>query len=209
MLRELGTEPGFLWTPSGVAHSGAVVYVHGYGDTAKSALSKHRLEAQFSASGLMVPFIIPEAPSDAGSRVVSANLEDLLMAAGLRRGTPTAAVVHSGGYRTLLRWLSSPALKHIILLDAAYGGLGELREWAKRSGHSMQIVGHDTAANSRQLAKDTGSPYLDAKSHMGIVTEGELIPALLRRSPIPARTGVIVKAAMWGLLLLAAWRVAK
>jgi hypothetical protein len=199
--------PIFRWAPQGASRQAVVVYVHGYNDTAEQALAKHKLVEQFARSGKRVPFLVPEAPTSNQQAVRFVNLPELLASAGIPASTPVVAVAHSGGYRTLLPWLSSSNLRHLVLLDAVYGGRAQFETWAKKPGHSLDIVGQDTAAQSQALAKATSSPYTPASSHMGIVTDGKLIPQLLSRAPIPtggAKTVALAVAAFigWGL-----WRL--
>jgi hypothetical protein len=208
-MRRIDTTRGpiYTWAPSGAAHDVAVVYVHGYYDTAASAIEKHQLVEQFARSGKRVAFLVPEAPVGNGHAVSFPDLSELLRLAGLPASTKVVAAAHSGGYRTILGWLKHPGLRHLVLLDAAYGGLPQLEAWGKLPGHTLDIVGKDTAAASLALAKATGSRYTPASSHMGIVTDGKLIPALIARAPLPgAGRGLAVALAIatvaWG-----AWRL--
>lgn len=197
--------PIFAWVPTGASRRAVVVYVHGYGNTAASAVGEHQLEAQFQRAGKRVPFLVPEAPSSSAQAVNFPDLGELLAAVGLG-GAQVVGVAHSGGYRTILTWLKNPALRHLILLDAVYAGAPQLEAWAAQPGHTLDIVGQDTATASRALATATRSPYTAAASHMGIVTEGTLIPRLIARAPLPGggaglAVGILV-AVGWGL-----WRL--
>lgn len=207
-MRRIDTTRGpiYAWAPAGVARDAAVVYVHGYYDTAASAIEKHQLADQFARSGKRVTFLVPEAPSGNAQAVHFPDLGELLRLAGLPASTKVVGVAHSGGYRTILGWLKHPGLRHLILLDAVYGGEPQLQNWGSVRGHTLDIVGEDTAAASKRLAAATGSPYTQAASHMGIVTDGKLIPRLIARAPLPgASRGLAVALAL--LLGWGAWRL--
>jgi hypothetical protein len=184
-----------------------VVYVHGYYDTAASAIAKHQLEAQFARSARRATFLVPEAPAGNGQPVNFPELGAVLAAAGVPATAQVIALAHSGGYRTVLGWLKHPALRHLVLLDAVYGGSPQFQAWAKTPGHTLDIVGQDTAAASKQLAAATGAPYTAASSHMGIVTEGKLIPALIARAPGGTMTAGLLSWALAAGLALGAWRL--
>jgi hypothetical protein len=197
--------PIYVWAPPGASRAAAVVYVHGYYDTAAQAIEKHRLAEQFSKSGRRVTFLVPEAPTGSGQTVHFPDLSAILKAAGLPASTKVVAVAHSGGYRTVRQWLSHPGLRHLILLDAVYAGLLDFEAWGRQPGHTMDVVGQDTATSSLVLAKAVGAPYTPAAAHMGIVTDGVLIPRLIGRAPLPgAGAGGLVAIAVatfvaWGL----------
>lgn len=199
--------PVYRWTPTGAAPDAVVVYVHGHRDTAASAVQNHDLEQQFQRSGRRATFLVPEAPSGSGQTVHFPDLPELLRLAGQPPTAQVVAVAHSGGYRTVLGWLRAPQLRHIILLDAVYGGSPSFEAWAQAPGHTLDIVGQDTAAASKRLATATGSPYQDHRSHMGIVLEGKIIPALLRRAPLPGALGGLIATALVAFVGWGAWRL--
>lgn len=214
-MRRIDTPRGplYVWAPPGATKAGVVVYVHGFRNTAESAIREHRLQEQFERAGKRVPFVVVEAPTGSGQQVVFPDLSEVLAAAGVPQASAVTAVAHSGGYSTVLRWLKHPSLRHVILLDAVYGGSGQFETWAKTPGkwgkHTLELVGYDTRLASKALAEATGSPYHAASSHMGIVTEGRFIPMLVGRAPLPgAGAGAAVAAVMvmlaWGL-----WRLAR
>lgn len=197
----------YVWTPRGASRDHVVVYVHGFYDTATSAIEKHHLERQFAASGKRVPFVVVEAPTAPGQQVRFPDLSEVLVLAGLPATATVTAVAHSGGYSTVLRWLAAPNLNHVILLDAVYGGAQAFETWAKKPGHSLAIVGFDTADASQRLAQATGSPYTAAHSHMGIVTDGVIIPRLLAQAPLPGAGIGGMAFAILGIVAWGAWRL--
>jgi hypothetical protein len=198
-------QPLHIWKAPGAGNAVAI-YVHGYYDTVESALRKHRLVDQFKKSGRAATFLVPEAPGGSSDYVRWPDLQALLEAAGVPNADPVVAVGHSGAHRTLRKWLKHPRLRHLILLDALYGGYDQFLNWGKQPGHTMQVVGHDTARASYQLAEAVGAPYHQApRGHMAIVEDGKWIPELLARSPLPG-------AFPWGLALggaaiFVAWRL--
>lgn len=201
--------PLYVWFPPGSSRDAAVVYVHGFYDSAASAIRDHHLQEQFAASGLKVPFLVPEAPQGKGEPVRFPSLPQLLGYAGLPLNTPVIAVAHSGGYRTVANWLGTPSLKHIILLDAAYGNLPQFTAWGQQPGHSMALVGQDTAQASKTLAARVKAPYYDGQTHMGIVISEGWIAKLLKAAPVLALAnlramGIAVAIAAAGY---AAWRL--
>lgn len=178
----------------------AVVYVHGYYDTAASSIDKYKIPEQIRTDATL---IIPEAPKGNSQSVHFPDLDELVLAAGV----PNASVMalgHSGAYRTLRPWLKSSRLKHVVLLDALYAGSKEFEAWARVPGHQIDIVGQDTASASRSLASKLGVPYYPAKSHMGIVKDGVFIPKFIASSKLLAgrlSIGVIAGIALGGYLL--------
>jgi hypothetical protein len=124
---------------------------------------------------------------------------------------PMIAIGHSGAYRTLLEWLDDPLLDHIVLVDAAYGEIEPFEAWVRASPrHRLIDVTEDTVRWSEELARDLAdlSPVLvermpaddrdwpdgarDARlvtirapwSHMDLVTDGMVLPMVLRLLPL-------------------------
>ncbi|HLL23040.1 MAG TPA: hypothetical protein VK427_12960, partial [Kofleriaceae bacterium] len=117
-----------VYVPAGYhADTGAtIMYVHGYFDDVDSAWSGHQLPAQFALAALNAVFVVPEAPVAPKMPVNYPDLGELLRLveerAGVTRGAAlTAAVGHSGAYRTLQAWLDEPLLDQIVMVDAMYG----------------------------------------------------------------------------------------
>lgn len=214
---ELPAGPVHVWIPAGYHSDNAatVVYVHGYYDTVDEAWSDHRLAEQFALSGLSALFIAPEAPDGVGQAVHFPDLVGLVAEVeaqlGVWRGSgPLVAIGHSGGYRTLERWLAEPMLEVVICLDSLYGDEALFAEWLAASPeHRLVTVGDDTVRWTEALAMavpDTvivdrfpfapeewsdaarSARHLYVRSqlgHMALVTDGLAIPLLLRLLPVP------------------------
>lgn len=125
----------------------------------------------------------------------------------LPRG-PTIVVGHSGAYRTIVAWLVSPRIREIILLDGLYENENDFERWLRggRVGGARKLilVGYETVIRSeafcsrfRFATKRANIPEEDAEfthrdrrakllyftsqhDHMAMVTEGTVIPMLLR-----------------------------
>jgi len=165
-VRRIDTPRGPVFVRPG-RRDRAVVYVHGYRDTAESALSRHGIAAQARTSATLV---IPEAPTSAEEPVNFPDLGELLAAVGV----PSAramAIGHSGGFRTLKRWLGDPKLEELMLLDAAYGDVEPFARWAALPGKRLHVVGYSTSAKSRNLAARAGVPYHQGRGHESIVKD--------------------------------------
>jgi hypothetical protein len=129
----------------------------------------------------------------------------------LRPTGPVVAIGHSGAYRTLVEWLDDPMLDHVVLLDAAYGEIEPFEAWVRASPrHHLIDVTEDTVRWSEEMARDLAdlSPVLvdrfpvdandwpdgarDARvltirapwSHMKLVTDGMVLPMVLRLLPV-------------------------
>jgi hypothetical protein len=116
---------------------------------------------------------------------------------------------HSGAYRTLVEWLDYRFLGHVILLDALYAHDNAFFDWMTSHRHSdwhrLTVVARDTLSQSRRLAarfkgkiarlkriperyadftrRQRAIPTLLLESqydHSGLVTNGKVIPLLLR-----------------------------
>jgi hypothetical protein len=168
-MNRIDTPRGPVFVRSG-ARDRAVVYVHGYYDTAASVAADIAKRVPEGAT-----LIIPEAPSSASASVNFPSLPELLLAAGVP-GAEVVAVGHSGAYRTLLSWLSAPALRELVLLDALYGGESAFEAWARQPGHRIVLAGL-----GEPLAKRLGATWLPVSSHYGAL---DLIPGILRDSPL-------------------------
>ncbi len=199
--------PLVVWRPPGSRGRAVVVYVHGLYDTIDSAIAKHKLLEQFAASGVDATFVIPETRS-AGGKFES--LTELLELAGVANTNHVTAIAHSGGNVDLRLWIDEgdPRLINMIMLDALYGGYSKFKRWGSAPGRWMVLVGQDTRRESKRLAGELGAPYFDAKSHMGIVTEGKWIPRLLAAAPIP-QPSPIVAIAIAGALGYLLYRYAR
>lgn len=165
-MRRLDTARGPIFVRPG-SRSRAVVYVHGYFNTAESAIRKHGLATQFPTDATL---IIPEAPASRDQPVLFPDLDQLLVLAGAP-GARVMALGHSGGFRTLRRWLASQRLRELVLLDAAYGDTEPFISWGKKEGGRIKIVGFDTASKSKKIAGALGVPYHQGRGHTSIVRD--------------------------------------
>jgi hypothetical protein len=201
-----------VWAPAGYrpASAGVVVYVHGYFTQPDEAWKKHNLVEQFRKTGLNALFIVPAAPTQNGEEVKFPRLNELLRETAKRTQLPIpgrsiTAIAHSGGYRTVLPWLSNPELNHVVLLDGLYAGEEKFLAWARGGPHRLTIVGQDTAARIEPIfkadktinflraippgfaARDKTAHVLYMHSqynHTEMVLNGKVIPLVVRRSPI-------------------------
>jgi hypothetical protein len=206
------------WIPGGYdrAHAGTVIYIHGYGTDADGAWNDHDLAAQFQASGQNALFIVPDAPSSNHEAVQWPALTDLRKAvtrANIRvPDGPTIVMAHSGGFRTVMKWVDHKSVQQIILLDALYGGEQAFDDFigsgTRAKQHKLIAIGSDTAEASAGFAKkypfavardsmpDTASGFSKRErsakllyvrsqyGHMQIITGGTIIPVLLRLTPL-------------------------
>jgi len=208
--------PIHVWIPAGYrAETGAtIVYVHGYWSSVDNAWANHQLPEQAALSALNAILIAPEAPIQQKVPVNYPDLTELLRFvednAGIVRGaTLTAAIGHSGAYRTIYEWLDEPMLDQVILVDAMYGDEDTIVEWAKASDrHRLIMIGEDTVLGTEAVAAkledlvtlDRFPPAYDlwpaeAKAarlvyirsqfaHMPLVSEGIALPSVLRLLPV-------------------------
>lgn len=191
-----------------------IVYVHGYFDDADTAWTGHQLAQQFALSALNALFVVPEAPVAQKTPINYPDLGELLRlvqdATGATRGAAlTVAIGHSGAFRTLQTWLDEPLLDQLIMVDAMYGDDGLFVAWLRASPrHRLIFVGEDTLLAGETVAEkvtetviidrfpptyDTWpaaartarSLYIRAQfAHMPLVTEGIVLPSLLRLLPV-------------------------
>lgn len=182
----------YVWEPAS-RPSRVVIYVHGYYDRVDAVISDHRLIAQLAASGLDATVIIPEAPISGREPVLWPRLDRLLAAAEQLVGRPLdarsiAAIGHSGAVRTLRAWTTDPRLHTVVLLDAMYGDPRPFGAWLARSErHHLHIVSRATEAQAQAFLRTVAGPLGEGRvvhertraSHMGIVTEGQILPRIL------------------------------
>ncbi len=191
-----------------------VVYVHGYFDDADTAWTGHQLAQQFALSALNAVFVVPEAPVAQKLPINYPDLGELLRLVedntGVTRGAAlTVAVGHSGAFRTLQTWLDEPMLDQLVMVDAMYGDEDAIVGWVRASPrHRLIFVGEDTLLATESVAEklpdtvtvdrvpptyDTWPPaaktarsvYVRAQFlHMPLVTEGIVLPSLLRLLPV-------------------------
>jgi len=205
-----------VWIPQSYRpETGAtILYVHGYYDDADTAYVGHRLPEQFAMSALNAMFIVPEAPYMQRVPVNYPSLSELIRLVedntGLSRGMAlTAAVGHSGAYRTINSWLDEPLLEQVVLIDALYANEEVMEAWLRASPlHRMITVGEDTLQWNEQLLRDMPDMFVidrvpttfgtwpaEAKAakavyvraqyyHMPLVTDGIVLPGVLRMLPV-------------------------
>jgi hypothetical protein len=195
--------------------AGIVVYVHGYYLHVDQAWKEHNLESQFAASHRNALFIAPEAPAAAEEKPAWTDLGDLIKAAlrsaRLRApGGPLIVVGHSGAYRTIVPWLEETSLHSVILIDALYGNEAEFRAWLDKSAvNQMTLVVKGTAKaadpfvralpyaltlpkiplTAEEFSRDERAAKLlclrSQYGHFELITEGNALPVLLARTPLP------------------------
>jgi hypothetical protein len=195
-----------LWIAPELAESATplpvVVYVHGYRTELLDAMREHRLEEQFATSGVAAAFVVAAGPSSPSEAVVWRELEPLLARAEAHGGRALSreqvvVLGHSGAYRTLRSWMSSPAIETLILLDAMYGDPSAFRRFVEeRAQVQLVLVSRSTRpAAERFLARldrRARSRVVHRRanaSHMEIVTAGEIIPEVLRSLATPSNSG--------------------
>jgi hypothetical protein len=191
-----------------------IVYVHGYFDDADTAWTGHQLAQQFALSALNAVFVVPEAPVAQKVPINYPDLGELLRlvqdGTGVTRGAAlTVAVGHSGAFRTLQTWLDEPLLDQLVMVDAMYGDEDAIVGWMRASPrHRLIFVGEDTLLGTESAAdklpdtltidrvpptydtwpaaaRTARSVYVRAQfAHMPLVTEGIVLPSLLRLLPV-------------------------
>lgn len=194
-----------VWRPAGYRGGQPVVYVHGYYTNVDEAFDGHRLAAQFKASGAPAVFVVPEAPIGNADSVKWPDLPALLAEVshqtGIALSAPIQVIGHSGAYRTIAKWLDTPGLQNITLLDALYANVADFARWAAGPGRKLVTLSTPsggTLANSKSIAKMPGVEFVQsAVAHMTLVTSGNFIPNYLQK--MVGRAGAQV-----GLVLLVA-----
>ncbi|HET9622258.1 MAG TPA: hypothetical protein VFP84_12885 [Kofleriaceae bacterium] len=200
--------------PSYHADTGAtIVYVHGYFDDADTSWTGHQLPQQFALSALNAIFIVPEAPIAQKLPINYPSLGELLQLVedntGVQRGAAlTVAVGHSGAFRTLQSWLDEPLIDQLVMVDAMYGDEDAILGWVRSSTrHRLIMVGEDTLLGTESIAdkldpvtldrfpptydtwpaaaRTARTLYIRAQyAHMPLVTDGIVLPSLLRLLPV-------------------------
>jgi hypothetical protein len=191
-----------------------IVYLHGYYDDADSAWIGHRLPEQFAMSALDAMFVVPEAPAGVHPPVNYPSLGELLRIVedktGYSRGMAMTAVVgHSGAFRTIGSWLDEPLVDELVLIDSLYANEEQIEAWYRASPrHRLITIGEDTLQWNEQLVRDipdvlvldrvpptydmwppeariARAVYVRAQfAHMPLVTDGIVLPAVLRLLPV-------------------------
>jgi len=206
-----------VWAPASFAPStaGVVIYVHGYYTDVDDAWREHHLAHQFAESGINAMFIACEAPRGPEDPVRWQDLGSLLATVSeqLDGELPSGRVVvvgHSGAHRTLVPWLAADAIDAVVLIDALYGEVEELKTWLEADpGHRLIDAAVVTRPWSEQLieafgdalvfdrfppaatgrlpgARDAHLVYVRSQhDHMELVTGGIAIPMLLRALQLP------------------------
>ena len=195
--------PIHVWAPHGyhAATAVTVIYVHGYYTEVDGAWYGHRLPEQFAHAGINALFIAASAPSWTTRPVAWPSLGALLDTVARKIELPmprrsVIAVGHSGAHRTLERWLDSPRLDTVVLIDAAYGDIWAYRRWLIASPHHRLInIGDNTIARTDLLHRALpSSVVLDPFPVGGIPEEARVARILYIRSELghmPLVTGGI------------------
>ncbi|MEO8548463.1 MAG: hypothetical protein ABI678_00745 [Kofleriaceae bacterium] len=200
--------------PSYHAETGAtIVYLHGYFDDADSSYIGHHLPEQFAMSALNAIFIVPETPSAQKIPINYPDLGALLQLVedktGVARGMALTVVVgHSGAFRTIDAWLDEPLVDTLVTIDSMYGNEEQVEAWMKASPrHRLITVGEDTLLANESLlnhldmvvldrvpptydtwpaeARTARAVYIRAQyMHMPLITDGIVLPSLLRLLPV-------------------------
>jgi hypothetical protein len=191
-----------------------IVYLHGYYDDADTAWIGHRLPEQFALSALDAMFVVPEAPYGAKPPINYPSLGELLRVVedktGYSRGMAMTAVIgHSGAFRTIDTWLDEPLVDELVLIDSLYANEEQIEAWYRASPrHRLVTIGEDTLQWNEQLIRDipdvlvldrvpptwstwpaearvARAVYVRAQyPHMPLVTDGIVLPAVLRLLPV-------------------------
>ena len=201
--------PVHVYTPSNYDRINAqtVVFVHGYNTDVDNAWTEYHLQEQFERSGLNAMFIACSAPSSIKQGVMWASLPSLLRTVvdGLGQPLPEGEIIavgHSAAYRTLVLWLTNPAVRTLVLLDAAYGEEDQFMAWARDDQtHRLINIASDTIQESNWIhmflpstkrvyglpsdwTDDTRSArvvYVRTNvGHMPMITDGVALPLALR-----------------------------
>ncbi|HET9990502.1 MAG TPA: hypothetical protein VFQ65_18365 [Kofleriaceae bacterium] len=201
--------PVHVFTPSNYDRVNAqtVVFVHGYNIDVDNAWTEYHLQEQFERSGLNAMFIACSAPSSLREGVAWASLPSLLRAVvdGIAQPLPEGEIIavgHSAAYRTLVLWLTNPAVRTLVLLDAAYGEEDQFMAWTRDDQtHRLINIASDTIQESNWIhmflpstkrvyglpadwTDDTRSArvlYVRTNvGHMPMITDGVALPLALR-----------------------------
>lgn len=209
--------PILVWTPATFDRETAeiVIYVHGYFTAVDDAWRRHRLARQFAASGLNALFIACEAPTGPNDDLDWPSVGALLAAVAERVDTalPEGRIVvvgHSGAHRTIKSWLGDDPIDTIVLVDALYGDMPEIRAWLEADDERRLI---DVAKLTRRWTDELHAEIPDTlvferfppahvgtlrgagrarvvyvhsqHDHMRLVTGGVVLPMLLRAATQP------------------------
>jgi len=200
-----------LWKPGRYDPSTAVtvVYLHGHNLGLEGcanahyldcAWEKHRLAAQFAASGIGALFIAVEGPVGNAGKPKWTSLDDLRLTVrkrgGIRAPAATVVAAHSAGIFTAMKMMERGGVAHLVALDALYQDAPKrIARWFNGSkSRRLTLVGADSIGwRAPTLAKSLGCDAglavngrcawtYDAKlGHMDVVTDGKTLPSALAR----------------------------
>jgi hypothetical protein len=180
--------PIHVWTPDGYdrEHAGLVVYVHGYFADVDDAWREYRLAEQFARSGVNAMFIACEAPVGPDDPVRWTSLSELLatVRGHLDEPMPDGHVIvvgHSGAHRTITTWLDDDNVDTVVLLDALYGKVDELRAWVEASTDRRLI---DVGDLTRPWTDDLHASLPETIVYDGFPTEGDARLAGARKARV-------------------------
>jgi hypothetical protein len=128
---------------------------------------------------------------------------------------PITVLAHSGGFRSVVEWLKSGKLDQVMLLDGLYENEQSFDAWLKeqrklrRRGNKLIVVASETVARSDAFVKRFRNAVTHGRipdnafelskqerkaevlymrttaEHMQLVTEGKVIPFLIKLAPFP------------------------
>jgi hypothetical protein len=165
------------------AKTDVLVYLHGWGNNVRKAMTDFKLREQIVASGRNVILIFPEGPKDASDsgcgkledadglkNLVQETLETLHAAGKIKSKEPGRVLIagHSGAYLGISFCIEhgglDKQLTDIGLLDSSYGNLDKFVTWVEKhpKGTLFSIfTDHLSAQNVYMMThiEKTGEPY--------------------------------------------------
>lgn len=202
--------PVHVWSPKSLKRGAPIViYLHGFFTDVDAAVREHRLTAQFRDSGRNALFIMPETRSGPRDELTWPRLPALLQEVEKRTklklpAGPIVLLGHSGAYKAIAGWLKEPRVTQVLLVDGLYANEPDFEAWLETTGNQLVLVSFETRLRSDWLSKkrkavevDTlpwlydelpaatrAAPLVHVRSerleHMELVTDGRLLPWLLR-----------------------------
>lgn len=191
-----------------------IIYIHGYYTNVDGAWSDYQLADLFQAvKSHNATYIAIEAPKSNQETPLWTSL-DALLSFIASQGVPVkgsvTAIVHSGGFTTVLKWIDNPRLARVILLDALYGGFSRFKAYPG----ILDIIGVSTYdADTVDVAKARNAEFIqgipavfdtkvhtilvDARRQRGHYTVIGDIPVILDRIPGAISTEAALKQSPW------------
>lgn len=186
--------PVWVWCGSQSEPDETVIFVHGHERDAERVWRDHGLPEQFRRSRRNALFVAPEAPVAAADAVKWESVETLLsvveQATKTRVPRRLLVVGHSGAYRTIAKWLGSPLVAHVVLLDGVYGDMAEYRQWLSREEVSLHLVSSQTWVETEGLVSSLDEeqrarvrPEKSRLGHWELVANRITMPRVLAEQP--------------------------